>query len=108
MAAGKMTKDQAAKAHLDMQQKIAQDFDNNLASDTYNIENELRSRLTPEALSHVIMIPGFVLKDANGTVNPHSRVTFPQLMRGPLEVGFLSRLVDEIQQMANLLPVDPR
>src|SRR5262249_31154781 len=107
LAAKKISEKQADNARLDAVQEVSRDFDANLATDAYNVENELRTRLGPDALSHVIMVPGFVLKDANGAVNPRSRITFPQLMRGnAFDAMWLGRLADEIDQMANLLPPD--
>jgi hypothetical protein len=49
--AKKISQDQANKAHIAALKEVAQDYDNNLASDTYNVENELRTRLDPSALS---------------------------------------------------------
>ena len=106
VAAGKLTMEQSNKESLSAIQKISEEFDNNEASDAYNVENELRSRLSPEALSHIVMVPGFILKDSNGNPTPHSRITFSQLMRGPSEVMYLGRLADEIDQMAKLLPLE--
>jgi hypothetical protein len=85
----KITKDQANKAHIAAMKEVSQDFDNHSASDTYNVENELRTRLDPSALSHVIMVPGFI---AGG--NPRTRITFPQMFRGMggFEVAWLNRL----------------
>jgi hypothetical protein len=83
--------------------KACGDYDNSLASDTYNVENELRTGLDSNALSHVIMVPGFI---AGG--NPRTRITFPQMFRGMggFEIAWLNRLADEIDQMARLLPPD--
>jgi hypothetical protein len=102
LAAKKLNKDQASKANLAAIREVSQDFDNNLASDTYNVENELRSRLDPSALSHLIMVPGFVYDH-----NPRTRITFPNLMRGSgFDAMYLGKLADEIEQMAHLLPPD--
>jgi hypothetical protein len=100
--AKKIDQDQANKAHIAALKEASQDFDNNLASDTYNVENELRTRLDASALSHIIN-PGFV---ANG--DPYTRITFPQMFRGLgfFEIAWLNRLADEIDQMAKLLPPD--
>jgi len=99
--AKKITQNQASKAHLAAMQEVSQDFDRNLAPDAYNVENELRSRLDSSALSHVLMVPGFI---ANG--DPRTRITFPQIFRGSAEIIMLDRLADEMEQMANLLPPD--
>lgn len=102
LAAKKITNEQAGRAHLDAAREVAKEFDGNLASDTYNVENELRSRLDSSALSHVLMVPGF-LADRN----PRTRVTFPDMARGSaVETMYLSRLADEMEQMAKLLPPD--
>ena len=82
--------------------EISQSFDSGLASDTYNVENELRKRLDPEAMSHVVMVPAFV---NNGDLN--SRVSIVDLMRGTgFDSFYIGRLADEIEQMAKQLPSD--
>jgi hypothetical protein len=101
LKAKKITQKEAAAADRTAILDAAKDFDNNLASDTYNVENELRTRLDSNALSHVMMVPGFL---AGG--NPRTRITFSQIFRGVVEMRGLSRLADEIDQMARLLPPD--
>ncbi len=102
LADKKVDKDQASKADLAAIREVSQDFDSSLASDTYNVENELRSRLGPSALSHVIMVPGFIADH-----NPRTRITFPDMMRGSgFDAMWLGRMADEIEQMAKLLPPD--
>jgi hypothetical protein len=84
--------------------EVSQDFDRNFASDTYNVEHEVRNRLTPEAMSHVLRVPAFI---PNG--DPNSRITFSDMMRGSgMDALMIGRLADEIEQMAKLLPPDSR
>jgi hypothetical protein len=80
--------------------QVSGEFDRNLASEAYNLENELQKRLDPKALSHVVRVPAF--SDSDG-----SRVTVSDLMRGSgFDVLMLDGLANEIEQMAKLLPPD--
>jgi hypothetical protein len=79
---------------------VSNEFDRNLASDAYNVENEVRRRLDPKAMSHVVRVPAFIASDGG-------RVTLSDLMRGTgFDVLMLDRLADEIEQMVKLLPSD--
>ena len=74
-------------------------FDENVAGDMLNIDNELRKRLSGEALSHVIRAPAFVAGE--------SRVTFLALVRSsPMGAMLIPAVADEIEQMYKLLPSD--
>jgi hypothetical protein len=99
LKSGEIDEQQAGKDTMDAMKEVSQDFDRNLASDTYNVENELRSRLDPSAMSHILRVPAFMINN-----DPRSRVTFSDLARGSgFDAGMLGRLADEIEQMANLL-----
>jgi hypothetical protein len=99
---GKISTEDAHQARLQAKQDVSEAFDQNLASDAYNVENELRVRLDPSALSHVVRVPAFI----SGS-DPHSRVTFSELARGSgFDAMMLGRLADEMEEMAKLLPPD--
>ena len=90
LAAKKINREQASEAHFAAIREVSQNFDSYLASDTYNVENELRYRLDPSALSHVIMVPGFIADH-----NPRTRITFPDIMRSSgFDAMWLGRLAD--------------
>lgn len=96
---GEIDKTQAFKEQMAAMKEVSQDFDSSLASDAYNVENELRKRLDPVAISHVVRVPALV---ADG-----SRVTVPDLFRGSgFDSVYIGGLADEIEQMAKLLPPD--
>jgi len=102
---GKVEKDKAFEDKMAAMKELSQTFDTNLASDAFNVENELRSRLDPSALSHVVRVPAFM----GGGSDPHNRVTFSELMRGSgFDAAMLGRLADEMEEMAKLLPSDSR
>jgi len=80
--------------------EFSQEFERNLSADADNVRLELRRRLTPEAIAHVIRVPAF---QTGGGVS----VPITDLMKGTgFEVGFIKGLADEIEQMAKLLPPD--
>jgi hypothetical protein len=90
---------QAAAEHERAQKEASQMFDGDLALDADNLRNELRRRLTPEAIAHVPRVPGFT----NGTVV----MPLTEMFRGTgFDVYWVGRLADEIDQMAKLLPPD--
>lgn len=98
--AKKIDKKQAFDQAMADLQVVSNAFDSNLASDTYNVENELRKRMDPAAIAHIPRVPALVFP--GGT-----RVTFPALMRNSgLDADFIRPLTDEIEQMADLLPPD--
>jgi hypothetical protein len=99
LKAGKISQDQASKQGLQALDDASQAFDQNLASDALNVEAEMRRRLSPEAMSHVMRVPAFV---AGG-----SRITFLGIVRGSkLSAGFIQAFADEMDQMEKLLPSD--
>jgi hypothetical protein len=100
---GEIAAADVGKERLAVDQEISKEFDSTIASDVYNVENALRSRLDSSALSHVMMVPGFIV---NG--DPRTRITIPGITRGPMQAMMLDRLADEIEQMAKLLPPDSR
>jgi hypothetical protein len=53
-ASGEIDKEKAAQEELEAMKEVSQHFDRNFASDTYNVEHEVRNRLSPEAMSHVL------------------------------------------------------
>ncbi len=72
------------------------------ASDTYNVENELRKRMDSSALAHIVRVPAFISDN-----DPASRVTFSELMRGSgVDAFMIGRFADEMEEMAKLLPPD--
>lgn len=97
--AKKIDEHQALKDSRAAMQQVSDAFDANLASDAFNVEGELRKRMDPAAISHVVRVPAFI---ADG-----SRVTFLALMRGSSSNAFYIRgFADEMEQMAKLLPPD--
>ena len=101
-------KDDLFAEQMRVMTEVSRDFDENLASDALNVENELHKRLTPEALSHVVRVPALIEIRPDGTRAPEGgRVTFLGLMRGmPMGAMLISLLANEIEQMAKLLPPD--
>jgi hypothetical protein len=98
---GKIKKSDMPRENMRVMTEVSQAFDENLASDALNVDNELRKRMTPEALSHVVRAPAFV---AGG-----SRVTFLGLMRdSPMASMMIPAIANEMEQMYKLLPLDRR
>lgn len=105
--AKKVDQKQAATRMMTARNDISQDFNNNLASDANNIENELRKRLDPKTIEHIVRVPAFNELDANG--NPMSHLPFTELFRGSgMDTFYIKGLANEIEQMADLLPRDSR
>ncbi|MGA8312554.1 MAG: hypothetical protein WB755_21155, partial [Terriglobales bacterium] len=101
---GEITSQQALADRTGAMKEISHDFDNSLASDAFNLENELRTRLDKNAISHVIRVPGFI---EDGNYKAH--FSLADLLRGTgLDSTFIGRLADELEQMAKLLPHDSR
>jgi hypothetical protein len=99
---GRIDKAEASKEKWDDLENVDHQFANNLAADAYNVENELRSRLDPSALAHIVRAPALMFGS-----DPRSRVTFANLARGSaFEIGMLGPLANEMEQMAKLLPAD--
>jgi hypothetical protein len=99
---GKISKEEADKAQFQAMKDVSEAFDQNLASDAYNVENELRVRLDPSALAHVVRVPAFIAGS-----DPRSRLTLSELARGSgFDATMLGRLADEMEEMAKLLPPD--
>jgi hypothetical protein len=81
--------------------QVSQDFDRNLASDTYNLRNELHKRLDSAAIAHIPRVPSF--KFLNGAI------PLDVMLRNTGADGlFIRQLADEIEQLAKLLPPDYR
>jgi hypothetical protein len=99
-ASGKIDMPQEIEQENQASKDISQSFDSNLASDAYNVDNELRKRLSPEAMSHVVRVPALVAD--NG-----SHIPLIALFRGTgVDTYYMRGLADEIEQMARLLPPD--
>jgi hypothetical protein len=94
----KITQAQLGKDQWTVRQEVAQDFDSNLASDAHNVDEELRRRLDPKAIAHVVRVPALVSADG-------SRIPITALFKGDgPDTFFIIGLADEIEQMAKLLP----
>jgi hypothetical protein len=105
--AKKIDQKQASGQMMTARNDVSQDFNNNLASDANNIENELRKRLDPKTIEHVVRVPAFNELDANG--NAMSHLPFTELFRGSgFDTFYIKGLANEIEQMADLLPRDSR
>ncbi len=101
--AKKMNHEQAMKAKdafIEEGLRASQDFHANLASDMYNLRNELRRRLDPAAIAHIPSYPFFNMVDG-------SRLYVDQIVRDMrLDYFLIPKLADEIEQMTKLLPPD--
>lgn len=73
-----------------------------LRSDVLNAENEMLRRLDPRAAAAVVRVP--ILKDAE-TGTPLSMFS---LIPGQFDAAFLCMQADEIQQLAQLLPISAK
>jgi hypothetical protein len=103
----KIGQKQASEERRTARNDVSQDFNDNLASDANNIENELRRRLDPKAVEHIVRVPAFNELDAKG--NPVNHLPFTELLRGSgVDTFFIKGLANEIEQMADLLPSDSR
>jgi hypothetical protein len=99
--AGKIRKERVGEEKFRVEKEVAQDFDSNLASDAHNIDNELRRRLDPKAIDHIVRVPGLI---SSGT-----RIPLTELFRGSgFDTFWFRGLANEIEQMAKLLPAASR
>jgi hypothetical protein len=104
VVSGELDKQKANQEKIAAMREVSRDFDGSLASDAYNVEHELRKRLSPEAMAHVIKVPAFI-----GDGDPNSRIIVSDIFRGSgPDALMIGRLADEIEQMAKLLPPDSR
>jgi hypothetical protein len=105
--AKKIDDNQAFDQRMTAMKDVSQDFNNNLASDANNIQIELRKRLDPNALAHIVRVPAFDELDSNG--KPANYIPLTELARGSgFDTFFIKGLANEIEQMADLLTRDPR
>jgi hypothetical protein len=97
---GKIAKEKIEEEKSRVIQDMSEDFDRNLASDAFNVDNELRKRLDPKTIAHIPRVPAFIDADGN-------RLTFAQIVRGTgADAFFIRGLANEIEQMSKLLPPD--
>jgi hypothetical protein len=100
-ASGEIQQEQAFKDMMAARQEISQNFDKSLASDADNVQNELRGRLSPEVLNHIVRVPAFV------EIPGGSRLTLSEMMRGSgFDTPYIHGLANEIEEMAKMLPSD--
>jgi hypothetical protein len=96
--ANKTKPEQALKDKIAAMKEAAQSFDSNLASDAYNVDNELRRRLDPKAIAHIVRVPALIGEDG-------TRIPVTAFFRGEMiDLFYIRLLADEIEQMAKLLP----
>jgi hypothetical protein len=95
---GTISDSQAMNERLAAEKNVSEQFDRNLASDAYNVENELKSRLDPVTRSHIVGVPAFRFGS-----DPHDRVTMSDLFRRSGFAEMLGGLADEMEEMARLL-----
>lgn len=85
-----------------MNKELSNDFMRNLRADAFNVDNELRRRLGPQAVAAIIGITPSVVADDGTRVDILTLV-----MRGVdapgFSVGFVCTLADGVEQMAKLL-----
>lgn len=94
----RISKDEAIKQQTAAAQQIAITYDQNLASDAYNVRNEIRKRLSPEAIAHIVRVPAFPAADG-------ASIPLMEIMKGEYMTAFFIRgFADEIEGMAKLLP----
>ena len=97
---GKLTDEQAFEQQQTVMKQVSEDFDKKLASDAENIRNELRTRLSPDAIAHIVRVPALLSDDGKS-------IPITALFKGtPVDSFFIGGLADEIEQMTKLLPPD--
>jgi hypothetical protein len=100
--AKKISQKQASEQKLTAMKDVSQDYDRNLASDADNIDVELRRRLDPKVIAHIVRVPGFI--DSEGT-----RLPVTEIFRSSgFDTFYFKGWADEIEQMAKLLPPESR
>jgi hypothetical protein len=103
--AGKISDKELFDNENAIMKEVSEDFDRNLASDADNMRNELRKRLSPEAISHIIRVPALLAGDGTNTTS----IPFTALFKGSgFAAVYIGGLADEIEEMAKLLPPDSR
>ena len=96
----KIDKKQAWQETMEAMKQVSQDLDKNLASEAYNVDNELRNRLDPKAISHVVRVPAIVSDEGVS-------IPITALSKGSgWDSFYIKALADEIEQMAKLLPTN--
>lgn len=94
---GKIKPEDADKAKTQAMHDVSQDYDRNLASEALNVDEELRKRIDPKAMEHILRVPALVGSDGE-------RIPFAALMRGTgFDTFYIRGLANEIEQMTNLL-----
>ncbi|HTY55319.1 MAG TPA: hypothetical protein VMB26_08965 [Candidatus Binataceae bacterium] len=93
-----------SEAHLALDKQMSSEFITKYRSDAFNVDNELRRRLGPQALSGILEVSPSLVAD-DGT-----RIDVSTVAIGPASpafgVEFTCNLADGIDQMADLLPKD--
>ncbi len=100
--AGKVDKKGQFDRHMAINKEMSEEFARNLRADSFNVDNELRRRLGPDAVRAIVGITPSIVSD-DGT-----RLDLLSLLPGGsgFDVGFTCTLADGIEQMAKLLPRD--
>jgi hypothetical protein len=100
---GSLNHQQYENAKLEIMNKYAREFDQNLASEALLVEGELLRRLDPQVVANIPRPFAPVTAD-------HMPINDLQLFRGSASQAFdlfrLKQFADELDQMAKLLPSD--
>lgn len=103
--AGKIDQKTESEEKMAVDKELSQDFITNLRSDAFNVDNELRRRLGPQAVAAIVGITPSIVAD-DGTRVDILTLVATSAMPG-FAVGFTCPLAEGIEQMAKLLPSEP-
>jgi hypothetical protein len=88
----------------DFDKRLSDSFVTNFRADTFNVDNELRRRLGPDAVNSIVGVSHSVIADNGAQVDLLS-IAISSSSPG-FTVGFTCVLADSIEQMAKVLPPD--
>ncbi len=102
---GKIDKKASIERQMALDRDLSEQFVRGLRSDAFNVDNELRRRLGPQAVAAIVGVSPSIVAD-DGTRLDILTLVMSGNMPG-FSVEFTCTLADGIEQMAKLLPLDP-
>jgi hypothetical protein len=103
--AGKIDKKGQWERHLAIDKELSNEFVPKDQSDAFNVDNELRRRLRPEAVAAIVGITPSIIADDGIRID---MLTLATGGNAPFSVEFTCTLADGIEQMAKMLPSDSK
>lgn len=103
LATSKLGEKEKAKRKFDLLKEESDEFDNTMRTDASLVEIELRRRLSPEAKASIVGLPPAFMASDGGILNMLNITS-----GSGIDAAFICVLADGIEEMAKLLPADPK